>query len=170
MLNKYPSLYYVSNEYLKDLHDNIDYRVSIKYTTRPFIGILTIIENQKYLIPLTSEITQKRIMEGKKKRNSFFTIFIKDENGNEIANALLNNMIPVNDDVIEAVPICDIESSTYISKEIRYIRKHWNNIQIKAKKVYYGRYNKKSKQYSFLKKMCCNYKKMELFCESYSSQ
>ena len=82
MLNKYPSLYYVSNEYLKDLHDNIDYRVSIKYTTRPFIGILTIIENQKYLIPLTSEITQKRIMEGKKKRNSFFTIFIKDENGN----------------------------------------------------------------------------------------
>lgn len=61
-----PILCYVEKGYLKYMH-SIDRCVSVKYNNRVFAGIVTSINNQNYVIPLTSQTTQERIKEGKKK-------------------------------------------------------------------------------------------------------
>lgn len=142
---------------------NVDYRVSVKYNNRAFVGIITTIGTQKYVIPLTSQTTQERKKEGKNKRNGKFTAFVTESSGVEIANILLNNMIPVFDGVITPLNI-DPTVDTYESNEIRYIRKHWDAIQTKAKKVYDTRYDTNSHDYGFFAKTCCDFKKLEAEC------
>ena len=101
--------------------------------------------------------------EGKNKRNGKFTAFVTESSGVEIANILFNNMIPVFDDVITPLNI-DPTVDTYESNEIRYIRKHWDAIQTKAKKVYDTRYDTNSLDYDFFGKTCCDFKKLEAEC------
>ena len=85
-----PTLFFVDKEYLKYMH-KIDYRVSVKYNNRVFVGIITVIGSQKYVIPLTSQTTEARKREGKRKRSSLITTFVTESNGTEIANILYNN-------------------------------------------------------------------------------
>ena len=59
MENESPILYYVDREYLKYLHKE-DYRVSVKFNNRPFAGIVTLVGDRKYIIPLTSQTTEER--------------------------------------------------------------------------------------------------------------
>lgn len=160
-------LYYVDKDYLKHMH-KADYRVSVKYNNRAFVGIITIIENQKYVIPLTSQTTEERKKEGKNKRSSDITTFITETSGVEIANMLYNNMFPVYDDVITPLDI-DPTTDTYESNEIRFIRKCWDSIQEKAQKVYNARYNTHSPSYGFYLKMCCDFKKLEVECLAYKT-
>ncbi len=160
-----PTLFFVDKEYLKYMH-KIDYRVSVKYNNRVFVGIITVIGSQKYVIPLTSQTTEARKREGKRKRSSLITTFVTESNGTEIANILYNNMIPVYDEVITPVTV-NPEVDTYISNEIRFIRKTWEVIQNKALYVYDERYLTSSKNYSFLVNTCCDFKKLEAACQQY---
>ncbi len=161
-------LYYVDKEYLKHLHKN-DYRVSVKYNNRPFVGIITSINDKKYVIPLTSQTTEERISEGKNKRSPIITTYITETSGKEISNLLYNNMIPVTENVITKISI-NSESDTYELNEIRYIRKNWANISDKANKLYSLRKNKSSKHYDFLNKTCCDFEKLEIAMEDYLSK
>ena len=162
MKSNCPTLYYIDGNYLKAMH-KVDYRVSVKYNNRAFVGIITTIGTQKYVIPLTSQTTQERKKEGKNKRNGKFTAFVTESSGVEIANILFNNMLPVFEDVITPLNI-DPTVDTYESNEIRYIRKHWDAIQTKAKKVYDTRYDTNSRDYDFFVKTCCDFKKLEDEC------
>ena len=159
-------LYYVDRNYLKQLHKT-DYKVSVKYNNRPFVGIITSIDDKKYVIPLTSQTTQERFAEGKKKRSPLITTYITETSGKEIANLLYNNMIPVTDEVITKVNI-DTTSDTYELNEIRFIRKNWNTITSKAAKVYALRYDNTSKHYQFLIKTCCDFKNLETIMKDYT--
>ena len=160
-----PILYNVDKEYLKQMHHE-DYRVSVKYNNRVFAGIVTVIDGKKYVIPLTSQTTAERKKEGKKKRSALITTFITESSGEEIADLLYNNMLPVYDDVISPVTI-DAEVDTYESNEIRFLRKSWEKIQEKAANVYNERYNVASKNYGFLVKTCCDFKKLEFASDKY---
>ena len=160
-----PILYYVDKEYLKYLHKE-DYRVSVKFNNRPFVGIVTLVEDKKYIIPLTSQTTEERKKEGKNKRSALITSFITETSGKEISNLLYNNMIPVNEHIITALEI-KAEKDTYESNEIRYLRKNWKTIVNKAANVYNQRYDTESKNYFFLKKTCCDFKKLEVALDSY---
>lgn len=75
-------------------------------------------------------------------------------------------MIPVTEELITALSI-NPEIDTYESNEIRYLRKHWDIIEEKAKKVFEQRYMKESHNYSFLLKTCCDFKKLESALETY---
>ncbi len=161
-----PILYHVDHDYLKYLH-NQDYRVSVKYNGRPFAGIITRIQNQMYVVPLTSETTEKRIADGKRRRNPFFTGFVKDTKGIEIANLLFNNMIPVTDKVIQKIDFAIIENAVYEMMEVRYIRKNWEIIQNRAEEVYNSRYNQLSPMYNFSNRLCCDYKSLESLAQNY---
>ncbi|MCD7818319.1 MAG: type III toxin-antitoxin system ToxN/AbiQ family toxin [Lachnospiraceae bacterium] len=160
-----PVLYYVDKEYLKYLHKE-DYRVSVKYNNRPFAGIVTSVEGRKYMIPLTSQTTEERKKEGKNKRSALVTTFITETSGKEISNLLYNNMIPVTDEIITALSI-NPETDTYESNEIRYLRKNWESIEEKATNVFHQRYNEKSPNFGFLKKTCCDFKKLETALDQY---
>lgn len=146
----------VDKDYLKYLH-SIDYRVSVKYNNRPFVGVITMINRIEYVIPLTSQTTLERAKVGKNKRAARITTFVRDGSGLEIADLLHNNMIPVTKDFYEVVEI-DAETNTYEANEIRFIRKNKDKIIQKANKVHDDRMFKHDK---FLYKTCCDFGKLE---------
>ena len=155
-------LYKIDPGYLRFLH-GIDNRISVKYNNRPFVGIITMVNDIPYVLPLTSQTTQKRKEEGKNKRSSVITTFVKDGADVEIANILHNNMFPVQEGLyteLEIDPVVD----TYESNEIRYIRKHKDEIVNKAIKVYTKRITKTN---DFLKRTCCDFKKLEEHYKEY---
>ena len=158
------SLCVVDANYLKYLR-KIDYRVSVKYNNRPFVGIITLVGGNQYVIPLTSQTTSEREKEGKKKRASVITTFIRDTSGNEIANLLHNNMIPVKSGVFSFLNI-DAAKDTYEANEIRFIRKHKEKIIHKAQKVHDDRILKHN---TFLYKTCCDFIKLEEACNKYTN-
>ena len=160
-----PILCYVEKGFLKYMH-SIDWRISVKYNNRGFAGVVTSINDKKYVIPLTSQTTEERAKAGKKKRSALITTFIEDGDG-EIANLLYNNMFPIQDNIIKTVKI-DPLVDTYCANEIRYIRKKWKDIEEKAKNVYNERYDMGSRNYSFLQRTCCDFKKLEQEYEKYS--
>ena len=121
------------------------------YTCGP-VCVQMILEYYKDTVP-TEESLKKELKSKKQK-------------GTEIANILYNNMIPVYDEVITPVTV-NPEVDTYISNEIRFIRKTWEVIQNKALYVYDERYLTSSKNYSFLVNTCCDFKKLEAACQQY---
>ncbi len=149
-------LYKVSPDYLRYLHTQ-DYRVSVKFNNRPFVGVLTMINDIYYVLPLTSQTTEERKRQGKKKRAAAITTFVKNSAKTEIANILHNNMIPVTPDELQLLDI-DAQSDTYEANEIRYIRKHTNEIIEKARQVYQKRL---SNYNEFYVKTCCDFEKLE---------
>lgn len=166
MASDHPKLYYVDAAYLRHLRQ-YDTRVSVK-NRRPFVGVVTVIKGQMYVIPLTSQTTLLRKQAGKKKRSALITSFITETSGVEISNLLYNNMVPVFDRVITPLSI-DPTVDTYESNEIRFIRKTWDKIQDKAQTVYEARYNQDSDHYTFLCKTCCDFQKLEKACLSYQA-
>ena len=152
----------IDRDYLKYLH-GIDYRVSVKYNNRPFVGVITMINGIEYVVPLTSKTTQEREKDGKTKRAARITTFVRDSAGIEIANLLHNNMIPVYDEVYTVLDI-DAEKDTYEANEIRFIRKNKDKIVHKAQKVHDDRLTKHDK---FLYRTCCDFLKLEEKCKEY---
>lgn len=149
-------LYKIDPMYLKYMH-KIDYRVSLKHNNRPFVGIITMINGIKYVLPLTSQTTQERKEKGKSKRSSLITTFVRDENGIEISSILHNNMFPVKDGVYTKIDI-NPSINIYETLEIRYIRKNSQSIIEKAHRTYVNRINKKN---PFFSKACCDFEKLE---------
>lgn len=91
-------VYDISIDY-RDYLRKYDKRVSMKEGRR-FYGILVTRNGKDYCIPFTSKT---------KRRNSKLTINIR-HNEKLIAQLLINNMIPVKDDVISIVDVSkDIE-------------------------------------------------------------
>ena len=105
-----------------------------------------------YVLPLTSQTTEERKKEGKKKRLALITTFVRDSSKKEIANILHNNMFPVKDGVYTALQVNAV-TDTYESNEIRFIRKNAEIIIKKAQKVYMDR---TTKDYPLLNKVCCD--------------
>lgn len=147
----------VDKEYLKGLH-KLDNRVSVKYNNRPYVGLITMINGIEYVIPLTSQTTQEREIAGKRKRAAIITTFVRDSKGEEIADLLYNNMIPVYQGKYSLMNV-DPSSDTYESNEIRFIRKNRDRIIAKAQKVHDDRILKHN---PFLYRTCCDFEKLEL--------
>ena len=142
--------------YLRFMH-SLDYRVSVKYNNRPFVGVVIVVEGLNYVLPLTSQTTQKRKEAGKKKRSAILTTFVKTSAGEEIANILHNNMFPVKDGVYTLLAI-DPTRDTYESNEIRFIRKNAEKIIAKTIKL---REKRLLANDAFLTRNCCDFKKLE---------
>ena len=155
----------VNKDYLKFLH-KIDYRVSVKYSNRPFVGVITMINGIEYVLPLTSQTTQEREKDGKSKRSAKISTFVRDSSGLEIADILHNNMIPVKRELYELIQV-DAEADTYESNEIRFIRKNKDKIIHKAQKVHDDRMTKHDK---FLYRTCCDFGKLEDAYENFSTE
>lgn len=158
-----PIICEIQKDYVKYMHSK-DWRVSVK-ANRKFVGLAVWINNRIYVVPLTSQTTKERAVRGKKKRSAFITTFIR-VGGEEIANLLHNNMFPVPEDQIKRIEINPLKD-TYLANEERQIRKNWVNINTKSISVYRERYNKESRNYYFLNKTCCDFKKLEIECDNW---
>ncbi|CVI72501.1 MULTISPECIES: type III toxin-antitoxin system ToxN/AbiQ family toxin [Eubacteriales] len=162
-----PILCEIQRDYIKYMHD-ADWRVSVKYNNRKFVGLAVQINGRMFVVPLTSQTTKERIARGKKKRSAAITTFLKVA-GEEIANLLHNNMFPVPDDQIKPIQI-DPKVDTYLANEERQIRKKWVEINTKSIAVYRERYDKESRNYYFFNKTCCDFKKLEVECDRWERE
>ena len=75
-MEKNLNLYKIEPAYLKYMH-RLDYRVSVKYNNRPFVGIITMVNGIRYVLPLTSQTTQERKQNGKKKEQPLLLLLSK---------------------------------------------------------------------------------------------
>ena len=150
-------MYNVDEKYREYLR-NFDAKVSFE-NNRKFYGILITENNIDYCIPFTSQV---------KKKNSKLTINIKNKN-KIIAQLLINNMIPVNDNVVRKVIINNEKQKDFFNNEIIYLRNKevLNEIILKTSNVINVIKDKSSYDYIFFKKICCDFILLEQKCKEY---
>ena len=172
-------LYYVDMKYIRDLHNVDSHVASVSPQTgkedRPFIGIITIVDNKKYCIPLTSGNKEKF----KNKKNSVDFIKIPDEGKKNshgayitIGGLNINNMIPVDDSVLIPIDIKihsmdtgkQISDKKRLTKELDWCQRNEDLITRKAKRLYSLRVQHPRDNIS-LTKRCCDFKKLEAVLE-----
>ena len=143
-------LYYINLKYIRDLSNADDNVMSISpqrgKENRPFLGVITIINNTEYCIPLTSPKDKFR---NKKSQIDFIKIWDeskKDSNGQPklIGVLNINNMIPVESTVISKVDLAihpndkpEVKKNkSLMQKQLSWCRDHSDTIINRANKVY----------------------------------
>ena len=148
----------------------------IDKSSRPFVGILILINQRKYCIPLTSP---KAKFEGRKNSVDFIKILHpseKNEHGaNKVIGALnLNNMIPVEDSLLTPIDLNSHSSdsrSTILYKQLMKDQLNWcqSNHEIilkRANQLYNLATNHPEKNRNLVRR-CCNFQKLEAALDRY---
>lgn len=155
--NGHLMVYEVDSKYRKYL-EQFDNRVSQK-NSRKFYGIIIKKDKFDYCIPFTSKV---------KHRNSKLTINIRNKK-KIIAQLLLNNMIPINDNNIKLVDVEKEKYADYLKSEIIYL----NNLKVskeiikKAQNMFNVLENKNNKDFEFYRSICCDFNKLEKIYRKY---
>lgn len=164
-------LYQLDMKYVRDLAKADDKVMSVSpqqhKENRPFVGIIIVMDQHKYCIPLTSP----KPKHSKMKNDLDFSKILDSDN--KIIGALnLNNMIPVSKEVIR---ILDIRSDRRDSpkerayKELLNNQLDWcnNNIESITKKAtkLYVLVTQTPEKSRNLTKRCCDFKKLEAVLE-----
>lgn len=145
-------------------------------SNRPFVGILILLNNKQYCIPLTSP---KGKFEGKKNSVDFMKILhptVKNEDGAyKVIGALnINNMLPVSRDVLTKVDLQINSKDSPQNKQYKELMKDqltWcqNNQDIILKRAnrLYDIVTKYPEENRNLTRRCCNFKKLEAVLDRY---
>lgn len=122
-MSKRLKLYHINIKYIRNLH-NIDNHVpsispQIGKQNRPFLGIIVMVNGNKYCILLSSNssIKNKNI---NSMRENITLRKIQDNNGKTLAVLNINNMIPIQDDYITEI---DLKIKTSDSISVRQWKK-----------------------------------------------
>ena len=164
-------LYTLDVKYVRDLvnADNRVMSVSPQQhkENRPFVGIIIIMKQHNYCIPMTSPKPKHNKM-----KNDLDFSKILDSNNCLIGALNFNNMIPVSNDVIQKLDIRPSSSDTLKEREYKELLNNqldWcndniDNIIKKANKLY--RLITQNPEKSFnLTRRCCDFKKLEAVLE-----
>ena len=160
-------LYTLDVKYVRDLA-NADNRVmSVSpqqhKENRPFVGIIIIMKQHNYCIPMTSPKPKHNKM-----KNDLDFSKILDSNNCLIGALNFNNMIPVSNDVIQKLDIRPSSSDTpkereykeLLNNQLDWCNDNIDNIIKKANKLY--RLITQNPEKSFnLTRRCCDFKKLE---------
>ena len=168
------NLYTLDMKYVRNLAKVDDRVMSISpqehKENRPFVGIIIIMEQKKYCVPLTSPKSKHDKM---KNDLDFSKMFDKK---NKFIGALnFNNMIPVSDDFIKPINITPNKKDSpkdKIYKELLNNQLDWcndniENIVKKANKLYKFVTQTPEKSRN-LTRRCCNFKKLEEVLAKYT--
>ena len=173
------NLYFIDLKYIRDL-SNADENVAsqspqIGKNNRVYIGVVLLINGQKYCIPLSSG-TKSKYQHGKSEVDMIkIPDERKNENGSFITLSVLNinNMIPVYADVMTRVEIKirkDDQPTAkarkeLMQKELSWCRKNSDLIKRRVQKVY-NLITLTPEKNRNLTRRCCNFKKLEevMFC------
>ena len=165
MEQKRLNLYLIDMKYIRDLAKADDHVMSISpqlgKETRPFVGIVIVCGLQKYCIPLSSPKPKHKSM----KNDVDFTKILDGEKLIGVLN--FNNMIPVDEGCMIPLNLRitgkdDIASKKYKKmaiKQLDWCRRNQEAIVKKANKLYMMVQSERAS--GFLKKRCCNFKKLE---------
>ena len=153
-------LYTVSDDYIEFLQ-NFDSRVlSNKNQTRPYVGIVLIVNNLEFFVPLTSPKEKH-----KKMKNAID--FMKLDAGN-LGALNFNNMIPISSTEIISLNL-GVKTDTYsilLQKQMDFINSNRNGIQKKADTLYKYVVISKHAKKSIVDR-CVDFKLLEDKCQEY---
>ncbi len=146
-MNKRFKLYHVNIKYIRNLHkvdDNVpSTSPQIGKQTRPFLGIIVLINGSKFCIPFTSNSNKKtKKFEAMHENITFRKIC--DKNGQILAALNLNNMIPVRDEYITEIDLQIHPKDTpkqrqckrLCIKELNWCQSHQAEIERLANELY----------------------------------
>ena len=176
--------YNIDPTYLKYLHQidtEVYYSETKDYSNKPFIGILFVIDDYKYFIPLTSR--KQKHAKWKNVNNTYYLVYeiiarkwlkpndvykdVQDPNKCvKILAALdIKKMIPVPDSVYHKVDFEKEDDTKYkrlMEKEYLFCQTIQDGILERAAKIYL-----EQKKTGVVYKMYCNFAKLEEACDSY---
>ena len=146
-MSKRFKLYHVNLKYIRDLHkvDNNVPSISpqIGKQTRPFWGIVVLVNGSKFCVPLSSNSgTKKKNYDAMHENITFRKICDKD--GNMLAALNLNNMIPICEEDIVEIDLKIYSKDTVeirrwkklCIKELNWCQQHQNEIERLANELY----------------------------------
>ncbi len=107
-MGKRLKLYHVNLKYIRNLH-NIDKHVpsispQVGKQNRPFLGVVVMVNGEKYCIPLSSNSAKKNKNLDSMRENITFRK-VRDKDGKVLAALNLNNMIPIREEYITEIDI-----------------------------------------------------------------
>lgn len=152
-------LYYVDEDYINELR-NIDNKVLLNKSTRPYLGVVLSINNLNYFVPLSSP------KENKKVNNQLsIKLFEVNNSENRLGYLLFLNMIPVPDKHLAKIDMKhikkhDLEYYKLLTNQLIFIRQENERILNKAQKVYN---NAVIKKVPFISSICVDYLALEKF-------
>ncbi len=171
MQKKRLHLYTLDMKYVRDLAKADDKVMSVSpqenKENRPFVGIVVIMDDKKYCIPLTSPKPKHEKM---KNDMDFSKMYDKH---NKLIGALnFNNMIPVSDEFIKRININPSKSDStkdraykeLLTNQIDWCNENSDSIVKKANKLYKFVTQTPEKSRS-LTRRCCDFKKLEATLE-----
>lgn len=146
-------IYRVSDRYVSFLH-KWDYRVQFnKQSSRPYLGVVLYVGDFKYFVPMESPKPNHRNIK------AGFHILKMDKG--RLGLLGFNNMIPVRDDVLIEFDINDELDPQYaalLRKQAYFCNRNKTDILAKASRTYY---EVTSGQNTFLRRISCDFKKLE---------
>ncbi len=159
------SLVYIDETYtdfLRMVDNRVPFNVNNTYQ-RPFTGVLFKIQHMEYFAPLTTSSKGKKLMENPKPEN---ITFLPIENC-KFGGINFNNMLPVVKGVYTLIdltikPNDDFKTKVEKTKFIniaRFLRKNYNKIVMKAKKIY--NLQKSGQLYENYMQVTCDFEKLE---------
>ena len=165
-------LYNVNMKYIRNLH-NIDSNVpsvspQIGKQTRPFLGIIVLVNKAKFCIPLTSNSNKKQKKFESMRENITFRK-IRDDKGEILAGLNLNNMIPVQEEYISEIDLkMHPQDSPELkrwkklcAKELDWCQAHQNEIERLANELH--RLYASSEPFK-KRNICLNFPELEKEC------
>lgn len=155
-------LYTINKHYGSYLnkYDTNTMDISGKKSNRPFVGTIVMVNNKKYLAPLTSPKPKHIHMKSN-------TDFIKIDNG-KLGAINLNNMVPVDNGLYKKIDINnepDQKYKTIMINQYRWMEKNKEIIINKAKNLH-SKYIE-NKLPDNIKNRCANYPKLEKLLDRY---
>lgn len=166
-MNKYLKLVKIDSDYcdyLRKFDEKVPYNFG-KKDSRPFIGVLFIVNNYKYFAPLSSPKPKHLVM-----RNSID--FMKLDGG-KLGVVNFNNMIPVQYNNIKVLNLENYDNEVYkyynlLKLQLYYLRENDAQLFRHSKQIYDKYLNNKLPQNIFNR--CCNFKLLEEKCEEFNRQ
>ena len=168
------SLYTVNMKLIRNMHNMGDDRVfsvspQVGKDSRPFVGIIVILNKRQYCVPLSSP---KEKHESMKNGPDFHRIL--DSDGKLIGVLDFNNMIPVREDTVRKIEIrinsydspAVMHYTELMSDQLTYCRQHQDLIIRKAEKLY--RLVNVKKISGPMKRRCLNWEKLEKVLDRFS--
>jgi len=166
--------YTIDIKYIRDLHQRDDKVRSVspqmKKNNRPLVGIITMVNERAYCIPLSSPKPKHQAM-----KNSVDLLKIEREDGKLIGVLNLNSMIPVDKTVIKEININvkktdSPETKAYkelLNNQLDWCNENVDRIERYAQKLYLLVTSPQKSTSSMLLKRCCDFKKLEVVLDKY---
>ena len=172
IMSKRFKLYHVNIKYIRNLH-NIDDNVpstspQTRKQTRPFLGIIVLINGSKFYIPFTSNSDKKNKNFESMHENITFRK-IRDKDGTVLAALNLNNMIPIQEEYVTKINLKIHPNDTpklrhwkkLCIKELNWCQSHQNEIERLTNELY--RLYISNEHFS-KRKICLNFPMLEKEC------